>query len=120
MPKVTVQDGASFDVDAGTRLILALKDNNVDILHRCGGHARCTTCRVEFVDGEPDKITQAELDKLQGGDNLGKFRLSCQIECDADMTVKPLLTMASEGLDDPGGRPEDAMTPDPEWTEKPA
>ena len=32
----------------------------VDVLHACGGNARCTTCRVEFVTGEPDQTTQAE------------------------------------------------------------
>ena len=30
------------------------QDAKVDVLHACGGNARCTTCRVEFVDGEPD------------------------------------------------------------------
>jgi len=26
--------------------------------------ARCTTCRVEFLDGEPDRMTVAERDVL--------------------------------------------------------
>ena len=29
------------------------QDAKVDILHACGGNARCTTCRVEFIEGEP-------------------------------------------------------------------
>ena len=120
MPTITVQDGKSFEVAAGTRLVLALEDNGVDILHRCGGHARCTTCRVEISDGEPTRMTVAEHDRLQGNDELfGKVRLSCQIPCDADMTVRPIMTLTSEGMDDPGGRPEDNITPDPEWTDAP-
>lgn len=120
MPEITVKDGNSFEVDSGKRLILALKDNDVDILHRCGGHAKCTTCRVEFETGEPDKMTKAEHDKLEDGGNMGKFRLSCQITCEHDMTVVPLLSKVSEKLDDAGPRPEDHITPEPEWVEKPA
>ena len=119
MPTITLNDGDSFEVEAGIRLILALKDHGTDILHRCGGHAKCTTCRVEFIEGEPDKMAKAELDKLTDNDRLGQFRLSCQISCDADMTVNPLLSMVSEKLDDPGSRPEDEITPEPEWVDTP-
>ena len=119
MPTITVKDGASFEADANTRLTLALRDNDVDILHRCGGNAKCTTCRVNFVEGDPEKMTVAERDRLAQGDLLGEARLSCQILCDHDMTVEPLMSMASEGLDDPGGRPKDEITPDPEWIDTP-
>lgn len=120
MPKITVNDGSSFDVAEGKRLLIALRENDVDILHRCGGNAGCTTCRVTFADGEPSRITEAELSKLQEQDKLGEFRLSCQIECTQDMTVTPLMTLESTGLDDRGPQPEDHITPDPVWTEKPA
>jgi ferredoxin len=31
--------------------VLALEqDAHVDVLHACGGNARCTTCRVEFIE----------------------------------------------------------------------
>ena len=54
MPKLTVEGYGTFDVAAGKRLVLAIEQNaKVDILHACGGNARCTTCRVEFIDGEP-------------------------------------------------------------------
>ena len=50
MPKLTVEGVGTFDVPAGKRLVLALEDEaGVDQLHACGGNARCTTCRVEFV-----------------------------------------------------------------------
>jgi hypothetical protein len=47
------------------RLVRALERNGVDVLHACGGNARCTTCRVEFVSGEPDRMTVAEQGRLQ-------------------------------------------------------
>jgi ferredoxin len=118
MPKVTVL-GGTFEVEKGKRLILALRDDDVDILHRCGGFAACTTCRVTFEAGEPDQMTQAELSKLQDQDSLGEFRLSCQISCDHDMSVTPLMSLQSSGLDSRGGRPQDDITPDPVWVDKP-
>ncbi len=120
MAKITVVDGPSFEADENTRLIKAIEGAGVDILHRCGGYAGCTTCRVEFVEGEPTSITQAELTKLTDGENLEKFRLSCQILCSHDMTVKPLFRLSEmENMDDAGPEPKDQITPDPEWTERP-
>src|SRR5688572_484681 len=118
MPTITLHDGRKFEVQSDKRLILALMDHRVDILHRCGGNARCTTCRVRFIEGEPERMTQAEKIRLIDKDSLGKFRLSCQIPCDHNMTVQPLLSMKSEMLDDAGPRPDDHITPPPEWTTK--
>jgi ferredoxin len=121
MPIITLRDGQSFEVEAGTRLVLAIKnESSIDILHRCGGYAKCTTCRVDFDEGEPETMTRAEHDKLVEQENLGEFRLSCQIACEDDMTVEPLMTTQSSGLDDPGPMPEDDITPEPEWMETPA
>jgi ferredoxin len=53
MPKLKVEGMGEFDVPPEKRLVLALEqDAGVDQLHACGGHARCTTCRVEFVAGD--------------------------------------------------------------------
>lgn len=121
MPKITVLDGPTLEVEAGKRLVLALEDNGVDILHRCGGNARCTTCRVEFRAGEPDQMTAAELERLRASEEglLGKVRLSCQIICDHDMTLKPLMRLSATELTDAGPRPADHLTPDPVWVAKP-
>jgi ferredoxin len=120
MPLITLHTGVSFEAPDDKRLILALIDHRVDILHRCGGNARCTTCRVKFIAGEPDRMTHAEKLRLTEREALGKFRLSCQIPCDHDMTVEPLLSMKSEYLDDAGPRPNDTITPPAEWTLKDA
>lgn len=118
MAKITVKDGATFEADASTRLVNALETNGVDILHRCGGYAKCTTCRVVIHAGEPDTMTQAEFDKLQANEKLGEFRLSCQILCDHDMTVEPLMRLSTSDYDDPGGQPEADITPDAVWVDK--
>lgn len=120
LPKLEVEDVGTFDVAEGKRLVLAIEeDAGVDILHRCGAHAKCTTCRVEYLEGEPERMTRAELEVLQSRDLLGEARLSCQAVCDHDMKVRPLMTVASTGLDGPGKTPEPNITPEPEWVDKP-
>ncbi len=85
----------------GTRLTNALEDAGIDILHRCGGFAKCTTCRVSFDSGEPSTINSAEKAKLAEKDD-GPYRLSCQVQCAGEMAVEVLMTMQSTGLDDAG------------------
>lgn len=104
-----IVDGKSFTAPDGKRLILALVDEGVDILHRCGGNARCTTCRVTFNRGEPQSYQPREQAKLESGNNLGNFRLSCHILCEGTMDVNVLQSMASSGLPDPGPRPADEV-----------
>lgn len=104
-----IVNGKTFNAPDGKRLVLAIMDEGIDILHRCGGNARCTTCRVTFNSGEPENYHPRERAKLESGDNLGKFRLSCHILCAGEMDVNVLQSMASTGLDDPGPRPADEI-----------
>jgi ferredoxin len=118
MPKLTVEGFGTFDVPAGKRMVLALEDEaGVDQLHACGGNARCTTCRVEFVSGEPDKMTEAEKTVLAAKGVTG-VRLSCQIACDHDMAVRAISRLEGSGRADAGKRPADEITPPPVWAEK--
>ena len=120
MPKLEVEGVGTFEVPESKRLVLAIEeDAGVDILHRCGSYARCTTCRIEYLEGEPEKMTKAELEVLENRDLLGQVRLSCQALCDHDMKVRVLMTVTSTGLDGPGNKPEPEITPPPEWVEKP-
>ena len=115
MSKIEVEGKGVFEVAAGLRLVNAIENNGVDILHRCGGNARCTTCRVEFISGEPTQMTEAEKVKLTEKELLGTARLACQILCDHDMSMRVLMTLSESGLPDPGGQPEDHITPEPVW-----
>ena len=120
MPKLTIEGVGSFDVDSGTRLVQAIEEAGVDILHRCGGFAKCTTCRVVFHEGEPEQITAASLAKLTENEQLGDFRLACQCVVDRDMHVETLMTVTSSGLDDAGPSVEAEITPEAEWVDLPA
>lgn len=116
MPKLTVEGFGSFDVPAGKRLVLALEqDAHVDVLHACGGNARCTTCRVEFVSGEPSKSTVAEQTVLAAKGVTG-VRLSCQIACEADMSVRAISRLAGSGRPNAGPTPDANIQPPPQWT----
>jgi ferredoxin len=107
MPTIHVEGRGSFQVEEGTKLVLALEDNGTDILHRCGGNAKCTTCRVEILDGDAGPIEEAEAAVLDAkGITEPNIRLSCQIRVHSDLTVKPAMTVSESGMD-AGKRPLD-------------
>jgi ferredoxin len=121
MPKLTVEGSGLFDVPVGKRLVLALTDEaGLDQLHACGGNARCTTCRVQFVAGEPETMTEAEKSVLtaRGLAGVSGLRLSCQILCDHDMTIQAISRLQGSGRADAGARPADQITPPAVWTAK--
>jgi ferredoxin len=103
----TAQGTKTIDGTAGRRLVLVLEDGGVDILHRCGGNARCTTCRVEILSGDAPEMgeTERECLTLRGALEEG-FRLSCQIQVAGDLDVKVLKQVSTEGMD-AGPRPEE-------------
>ena len=94
--KVTPKGFDSFEVEQGTKLVLALEQNGVDVSHRCGGNARCTTCRVKILSHEPP-MGQTERDCLEEDGVLGQFRLSCQIRVDQPIEVEVLMRASEQG-----------------------
>lgn len=78
-----------FEAEEGRKLVLALEDAGVDILHRCGGIAKCTTCRVEVLDGDPGEIGEAERNRLAAEVGLAEnVRLSCQVRVKDDLKLR--------------------------------
>ena len=114
MPTLKVGDKTGT-FEEGTRLVRAIEALGVDIGHRCGGKARCTTCRVTFESGEPNVLTEAEAAKLKNSGLLGEARLSCQILLDHDMEVTPLMTLESEGWSDTGPDTSETIEPPAAW-----
>lgn len=115
MPQLTV-GGKTVEVEAGKRLVLAIEEQGIAIGHRCGGIARCTTCRVTFAAGEPATMTRAEYDKLAERELLGEWRLSCQIVCDHDLAVAEVgMTKENQGWSDTGPAPDPTVQPEAAW-----
>lgn len=107
MPKLSVEGVGEFEVAESKKLVLALLDDaKIDQLHACGGNAKCTTCRVEFVSGEPP-MSDLERTVLEAKGLLGQARLSCQIRCTQDMSVRATSRFSGSGRKDSGKRPED-------------
>jgi len=110
MPNITAHTAngtVTFDAPAGKKLVLAIEDQGIDILHRCGGNARCTTCRVEVIAGEPNEMGENEEAILSTKTDLPpNARLSCQIRLDGDLEVRVVNQASVVGID-PGTRPED-------------
>lgn len=115
--KITIRDHGTVEVPVGKRLVLALVDEGgIDQMHACGGNCKCTTCAVMFHAGEPAAITQAEKEKLAER-GITEARLSCQIQAADGMEIEILNRLAGSGRPDPGSRPADDITPEPEWIE---
>ena len=120
MPKITVHGSGEFEVPQGKRLVKALvEDANVDQLHACGGQSRCTSCRVKFISGEPEEITEAEKETLRVREisEVG-IRLSCQIQCNQDMELEIISRLEGSGRKDLGSPVSEEIQPEPVWTEK--
>jgi ferredoxin len=107
MPRVNIEGVGSIDVAEGRRLVLGIEDAGIDILHRCGGNARCATCRVEVLEGAPTPITEPEEQRLSELKTRKETtRLSCQIRVIDDLTVKVRRRLSDNpDLGDPGPRP---------------
>lgn len=107
----TVGGTIAFETEPGRKLVLAIEDNGIDILHRCGGNARCTTCRVEILGGDPGEIREAERAILATKTDLSdNTRLSCQIRVLDDLHVRVINQVSVAGID-AGPRPLEETTP---------
>ena len=100
----------TFEVEEGRRLVLALEDAGIDILHRCGGNARCTTCRVVVVEGEDGEMTEKEQARLAREAELApNTRLSCQMLVHGPLKVQVLRRLSETDLSDAGPRPDETI-----------
>jgi ferredoxin len=107
MPTVTVEGDKSFEVEPGKKLVLAIEDAGIDILHRCGGNARCTTCRVQLISGDVAPMGELEQERLAREASLAPdIRLSCQIRVESDLTIRVISRAGETGMT-AGTRPMD-------------
>lgn len=117
MPILTVEGHGTYDVPAGKKLVLAIEDSGIPILHRCGGVPACTTCRVQVIEGDVPPMSEEEEGALEDPDLIATHRLSCQLRVNDDMTVKVWGTVGTEVrgaffeagkvFEEAGSRPED-------------
>ena len=106
MPQITVEGEEPFEAPLGKKLVLCIEDAGIDILHRCGGNAICTTCRIEVLGGDVPPISEVEIEALETPEMIEQFRLSCQIRVQNDLNVRVVNRAHLKGIP-PGPRPED-------------
>lgn len=110
MPRIeaiTASGTQEIDGPEGKKLVLVLEDAGIDILHRCGGNARCTTCRVEVLAGDPGEMGELERNRLAMETDLpDHIRLSCQVRVHDDLKVQVVNQASVRGMD-AGPRPID-------------
>ena len=89
----------TFEAAEGRKLVLAIEDAGIDILHRCGGNARCTTCRVEVLAGDPGEIGELERNRLAMETGLAEnVRLSCQVRVHDDLKINVVNQSSVKGI----------------------
>jgi ferredoxin len=102
MPRIEAETAGgpqAFDAEQGRKLVLAIEDAGIDILHRCGGNAKCTTCRVEVLAGDPGEIGDAERNRLAMEEGLAEnVRLSCQVRVVDDLKVRVVNQASVRGI----------------------
>ena len=110
MPKIEAETAGGpvvFEAAPNQKLVLAIEDAGIDILHRCGGNAKCTTCRVEVLAGDPGEMRELERNRLAMESELAEnIRLSCQIRVIDDLKVHVVNQVSTRGMD-AGPRPFD-------------
>ncbi|MDZ4278727.1 MAG: adenylate/guanylate cyclase domain-containing protein [Dehalococcoidia bacterium] len=93
MPRIRYVSGPTIELEEGETVLDASIRRGVDHRQACGGKARCSTCRIEVVEGaehcpEPrlnERVVLA-IHRLRP-----PVRLACQLRPDGDIAVRVLL-----------------------------
>ncbi|NIZ00916.1 adenylate/guanylate cyclase domain-containing protein [Thalassospira lucentensis] len=106
-PILNLPNGRTVRVAPGATALEALRDAGIPMASVCGGHGRCTTCRLHCGSGldqlaAPGPIEHAALKSIGAPNGM---RLACQIRPQNDLAVAPLLPPNASARDGrrPGG-----------------
>src|SRR3954451_19027284 len=94
MPTITyVIDGRVAEIAPGETILQASLRAGIPHAHACGGHARCSTCRVQVVEGLDGCAgrTDKERDLATRLRFAPEARLACQTTVSADVRIRRLV-----------------------------
>jgi len=91
MFKISSQtDNKTIDASPDDTILEATLKAGINHIHVCGGNARCTTCRVNILDGLDNCRPRNEKEKLLS-EELGfprNIRLACQTRITGNVTIR--------------------------------
>lgn len=93
MVKIVIENlgRKELEVNNEAKSVLAhLQDHFVDWMHACGAKGRCTTCKMEVIDGfnHLEELTSAEIKYRNSRELLVNERLACQARLKGDIVIK--------------------------------
>jgi adenylate cyclase len=91
--RVRFVDGPTIELEEGESLLDGSTRYGLDHMHACGGKCRCSTCRIEVLEGGehlPDP-SEEEAEVLELNSLLPPIRLACQLRPRGDLVVRVLL-----------------------------
>jgi adenylate cyclase len=110
MPTIRfLPDDVEVQAQSGETVLDASLHAGIAHAHACGGHARCSTCRVEVTEGI-DECAPRTIAEQVLADRLGfaaHLRLACQTIANADLTVRRLV-LDDDDIELVDQRPRDA------------
>lgn len=101
MPTMTVMpENKTYPTTEGISILQALINAGLNVMHKCGGEAKCGSCHIFVLDGRKglSKVQRLENEKLDTIVGVGsKSRLACQTIIGTDNFSIELLGFASGG-----------------------
>jgi class 3 adenylate cyclase/hemoglobin-like flavoprotein len=92
------EDRVVKDATPGLTVLDISIANKIPHFRECGGHARCTTCRVRILDGlqhvSPRSPVETKVAQERGWDDL--TRLACQTQVLGDVTLERLIKSGAD------------------------
>src|SRR5512145_1567378 len=94
MPKIVcLPDKREFDIGPEETILEAALRAGIPHAHACGGHAKCSTCRIWILDGLEHCADLSEVERtLSLALGFGpEVRLACQTRVDGDVKLRRLV-----------------------------
>ena len=95
--RIRYAGGRTVSINPGLSILEASRSAGIPHVSVCGGRGRCSTCRVQILDGldgQPAAETR-ELATLKSIGAGGDVRLACQLRPSHDLAVLPLVDIGS-------------------------
>ena len=93
MAILSFQNEKNAEIDAETTILQSALRNGIPLAHACGGHARCSTCRVLVLQGLENLCPRNKREQSLAEERNfnAKVRLACQTTVNGDVTVRRLV-----------------------------